>query len=103
MEREIYSIEQDEYGKRIHYIGCLYDGVQLDADDCVVYLDKVSEWGIEDDVFYELESCPQYIDYSIGQRDWDWLMDEWAGKMTMLPLSEVTEDTPCGEYYYDSE
>ena len=109
MAREFYSIEEDYQGrKRLFWLATAYcvDG-QLkleEASGCFVFLDDVSEWGLEEDLILALEESPHVI-MDLNDDEYDaYITDYFDGAESFeLPFDEVTIDTPCGNYFFDTE
>ena len=107
MTREFYRVEQDDNGRKsVVWEAWMYIGegeFRLETSSCRVYLDEVSEWGLEEDLVLELERNTQYISV-LNEDEFDEMWDDYfdGEPMEELHFDEINEKTPVGNYYFDS-
>lgn len=115
LNRYFYSLEENANGEQvIHLSGNVYenDG-RTDTEDCF----RVVEWTslcmsvdkakrmIEYDDFYEyVQERVNYID-DLTEKEAKELCETYHNGQadTELPISEITDDTPCGDYWFYME
>ena len=121
MCHEFYSVCVDEQGKYIDYHGFVWnrDNADEERDERTgelldfaytygkcenVYFDEIAGNPLEA-VSLKFESCQQYQeDMSEGQKYLTIRNFYGTGECgTRLHISDVGADTPCGDYFYDSE
>ena len=107
-ERDYYAIDDDGDGPYVHH-RCFYwlredlleeperEWCRTDLTFSVVPLDEVGRY--DEDVWQLVDIADQAVaqyDYWLTAED---ALREQVGDERHLPLSEVTADTPCGEYW----
>lgn len=126
MTRELYQVEEDDNGKYIHYNGFLWqrDNAMGECDEktgepldyaltegsgCYAYLRDIEKaFWIEDEAHrisdFIDEKFSEVVQYQtdMGETEYNESMSSWA-QCPYLDIDEVTQDTPCGMYYYDVE
>lgn len=112
MDKYFYIIEQDDDGNKfIHLEGNIYYNDADETDACY----RVAEWTflyltvdeviamVNDDTFFEyVNERVNYLQNVTEQQAEDMCADFFDGQPgTKMHISEVTQDTPCGCYWFE--
>ena len=112
MDRYFYSLEKDDNGKQIiHLSGNVYFNDNDETETCYRY----AEWvGLEIDVDTAKLLFDKYVFFNFSDERVKYLDDitEEQAKSTCedyfdgtsgteLQIMDITEDTPCGDYWFE--
>jgi len=118
MSFEMYTIEMDGDEKVIVYDGYYWVGEKEirdeDGAECYYRFDYCNKWcaipvseedgcglGLFGLLMLEYEKCPQYSE-PLTDEEYDERIALMKEHSTELDADEVTEDTPCGAYWFET-
>lgn len=107
LSRDFFQVQEWDGVKFVwHQASFTGDGWMIEYTFSQTPIDGRTGAELLEDVLLHDERVQQYIENNIDIDEWNQMTASYYGgmdEMQELRIEDVTEDTPCGCYYYDPE